>query len=155
MKTGTLRKWLHPLSFIIPLDWISATCLSDPLLHRDTQTHREATVCSGSILKLCTPDTETQRGWRAQIPGKKKSQFLQLFEAPSDLVVSADGAIAVFTMDCKLGQFSLFKGKKTCLLWGHFQKNPWLYPGKCVSLRQLHALLTNGLACPECPRTDF
>lgn len=48
------------------------------------------------------------------------------------------------------------KREKTfCLLWGHFQKNPWLYPGKCVSLRQLHALSTNGLACPECPRADF
>lgn len=45
--------------------------------------------------------------------------------------------------------------EKTCLVWGQFQKNPWLYPGKCVSLRQLHALLTNGLACPECPSTDF
>lgn len=45
--------------------------------------------------------------------------------------------------------------KTFCLLWGQFQKNPWLYPGKFVSLRQRHALSTNGLACPECTRTDF
>jgi len=39
--------------------------------------------------------------------------LLQLSEASSDLcVVSADGAIAVYTMNCQLGQFGLFKGKK-------------------------------------------
>lgn len=124
IKPGTLRKWLHPLSFIIPLDWISATCLSDPLLHRDTQRNYSMSWVHSEIEHPRHRNTEGMNSTDPRRKKKKikKSHLLQLFEAPSDLVVSADGAIAVFTMDCKLGQFCLFKGKKPAYSEDNFKR---------------------------------